>query len=182
SMRRPRRHGSRRRPYRLRLHRLRLHPRPHPARRARSSARSATPRPASGHARAGETRRRTSRPVSQRSGTASTGFAIPAGPSVTRSCPRSASSRRPSAASTRPAAERLLRPAALLVGLDEDVDLVGALVALLVRHGEGRRVLADLRVGVVRVLLTAVRPVPEVPVIRERPAAFLLDGRRELHL
>src|SRR5581483_3963040 len=58
----------------------------------------------------------------------------------------------------------------------------GSLVALLVRDRERGGVLADLGVGVDRVLLGAVRPVPEVPLERERAAGLLLDGGRELHL
>src|SRR5262249_26407986 len=71
---------------------------------------------------------------------------------------------------------------AVLVGLDEDVDLVGPLVALLIGHREGRRVLTYLVVGVQWVLLGALGAVPEVPRVGPRTALFLLDRRRELHL
>src|SRR5919198_2977307 len=72
--------------------------------------------------------------------------------------------------------------AALLVGLDEDVDLVGAFVALLIGHGERGGVLAHLLVGVRRVLLRALRAVAEVPTEGERAPALLLHGGGELHL
>src|SRR5206468_3477302 len=71
---------------------------------------------------------------------------------------------------------------AFFLGLDEDVDLVGALVVLLIDHGERRGVLAHLLVGVDGVLLGALRSVAEVPLELERTTLFLFDRGGELHL
>src|SRR5262249_50043521 len=72
--------------------------------------------------------------------------------------------------------------AVTFVGLDEDVDLVVPLVALLIGDGERRRVLADLLVGVRGILLGALLAVAEIPGVGPRTAFFLFHGRRELHL
>src|SRR5207247_419490 len=99
--------------------------------------------------------------------------------------PRPRASARASAGAPRPwrRARGSRRPTApLLVRLHEDVDLVGALVALLVGHRERGGVLAYLGVGVDRVLLRALRAVTEVPAEGERTPALLLHRRGELHL
>src|SRR5262249_12443344 len=88
------------------------------------------------------------------------------------------SSRSPTGAS-----EHRRRPRSLVfVGLDEDVDLVGALVVLLIDDRERRGVLADLVVGVGGVLLGALLPVAEVPLVLPGAALVLFDRRGELHL
>src|SRR2546428_13408197 len=77
----------------------------------------------------------------------------------------------------------LLTAPALLVGFDEDVDLVGPLVALLVGHGERRGVLAHLLVGVHRVLIGDLwAPVAEVPAEGVGAPRLFLDPGGELDL
>src|SRR5262249_14605132 len=119
----------------------------------------------------------------RRSAAASTGAATAVARKAPPSPRRSPSSSGPSSRSTRAASRRLdsALPAALF-GLDEDVDLVRSLVALLIGHGECRRVLADLVVGVHRVLIGTLRPVTEVPAELEGAPTLLLDRGGELHL
>ncbi len=80
------------------------------------------------------------------------------------------------------APSRPLATVTVVVGLDEDVDLVVPLVALLIGDGEGRGVLAHLVVGVRGILLGALLTVTEVPGVGPRTALFLFHGRGELHL
>src|SRR5262249_59836800 len=134
-----------------------------------------------------------------RSAAASTGAATAGARRAPRSPLRSPSSSGPSSRSRRTATRKpdpgrrgrrdgsalpVLRSAlpAALFGLDEDVDLVRSLVALLVGHRERRRVLAHLLVGVHRVLVGTLRPVTEVPAELEGAPALLLDRCGELHL
>src|SRR5207302_4328172 len=100
-------------------------------------------------------------------------------PSPNSSGPSSRSRRAATRTSIRTPASTL---AAALLGLDEDVDLVRSLVALMIGDRERRGVLAHLPVGVDRILVAALRSVAEVPTEGERAPALLLDRRGELHL
>src|SRR5262245_2387486 len=105
--------------------------------------------------------------------------AAPAPPAAAR---RSRETFRASLGSRRDEVSARLVACSFVVRLDEDVDLVVTLVALLIADRERRRVLADLLVRVVRVLLGAALPITEVPLERERPTLVLFDRRGELHL
>src|SRR5262249_48929292 len=148
---RPRRLPLLRRHHRIRRSRRRGSHAPSIRASARASA-GVAPRPRPSHAP------RISRAACPRE-------AIAAGRRRPRWRRRSPSSNGPSSRSKRRVREsggRLLA-AAVLVGLDEDVDLVGALVALLIGHRERGGVLADLVVGVHRILIGALATVAEVP-------------------
>src|SRR5262249_7484110 len=101
--------------------------------------------------------------------------------------PHSARSSGPSSRSPTPAPEPRplllgLGASGVVVRLDEDVDLVGALVALLIGHRERRGVLTHLLVGGRRVLIRVRATVAEVPLEGEGSATLLLDRGGELRL